>query len=98
MAGGRLAHAPAERGHEVRRLVRDRGKASTWRMPQASAARGDVLDPGRWRAVVGVDIADTDPLDGPRSKDDDLAERNAPAARRAAMASEEGAGRVASNT
>src|SRR4051794_41456016 len=43
--GGRLAHALAERGHEVRCLVRDRGKASDLEDAGFDLHEGDVLDP-----------------------------------------------------
>lgn len=96
--GGRLAHALAERGHEVRCLVRDRAKASRLDDAGFELHEGDVLDPGSLSgAGHGVDIAYyLIHSMGRGSKDGDFAERERAAARAfAAMAREGRVGRVA---
>jgi uncharacterized protein YbjT (DUF2867 family) len=56
--GGQLAHRLAERGHEVRCLVRDRGRAQQLERAGFELHEGDVLDPETLRgAGEGVEIA-----------------------------------------
>ena len=56
--GGRLAHALAERGHEVRCMVRDRARASDLADAGFELHEGDVLKPDSLSgAGEGVDIA-----------------------------------------
>ncbi len=95
--GGKLAHALAERGHEVRCLVRDRGRASDLEEAGFDLHEGDVLKPESLRgAGQDVDVAYYLVHSmGRGSSDGDFAERERKAARAfAAMAREDGVGRV----
>ena len=95
--GGKLAHTLAERGHEVRCMVRDKGKASDLADAGFDLHEGDVLKPDSLRgAGEGVDVAYyLIHSMGRGSSDGDFAERERKAARAfAAMAREEGVGRV----
>jgi uncharacterized protein YbjT (DUF2867 family) len=95
--GGRLAHALAERGHEVRCLVRDRGRASDLEEAGFDLHEGDVLDPDSLRgAGRDVDVAYyLIHSMGRGSSDGDFAERERSAARAfAAMARDDGVERV----
>src|SRR4051812_32930472 len=95
--GGRLAHALAERGHEVRCLVRDRRKASDLEDAGFELHEGDVLDPDSLRgAGEGVDIAYyLIHSMGRGASDRDFAARERKSARAfAGMARDEGVGRV----
>jgi uncharacterized protein YbjT (DUF2867 family) len=95
--GGRLAHALAGRGHEVRCLVRDRGRASDLEEAGFELHEGDVLDPDSLRgAGRGVDVAYyLIHSMGRGSNGGDFAERERSAARAfAAMARADGVGRV----
>ena len=95
--GGRLAHALAERGHDVRCLVRDRKKASDLEDAGFDLHEGDVLDPDSLKGA-GEDIDIAYYLIhsmGRGSSDGDFAEREREAARAfAGMARDEGVGRV----
>jgi len=95
--GGSLAHVLAERGHEVRCLVRDRKKASDLEEAGFDLHEGDVLDADSLKgAGEGIDVAYyLIHSMGRGSSDGDFAEREREAARAfAAMAREEGIGRV----
>jgi uncharacterized protein YbjT (DUF2867 family) len=95
--GGSLAHALAERGHEVRCLVRDRKKASDLEEAGFELHEGDVLDAGSLKgAGEGIDVAYyLIHSMGRGSSDGDFAEREREAARAfAAMARDEGVARV----
>src|SRR3954449_11061343 len=95
--GGRLAHALAERGHEVRCLVRDRSKASDLEDAGFELHEGDVLDPDSLRgAGDGVEVAYyLIHSMGRGSSDRDFAARERKAARAfAAMTRDDGVGRV----
>jgi len=95
--GGSLAHVLAERGHEVRCLVRDRKKASDLEEAGFDLHEGDVLDADSLKgAGEGIDLAYyLIHSMGRGSSDGDFAEREREAARAfAAMAREEGIGRV----
>src|SRR5215211_988807 len=96
--GGRLAHALAERGHEVRCLVRDHGKASELEDAGFELHEGDVLKSESLRgAGRGVDVAYyLIHSMGRGSGDGGFAERERTAARAfAAMARADGVGRTA---
>src|SRR3954466_8792278 len=55
--GGRLAHALAERGHDVRCLVRDKGKASDLEEAGFELHAADVLNAGSLKgAGEGGDV------------------------------------------
>jgi uncharacterized protein YbjT (DUF2867 family) len=95
--GGRLAHALADRGHDVRCMVRDRGKASDLEEAGFELHEGDVLKPESLKgAGRDVDIAYYLIHSMGRGGDGDFAERERNAAKAfAAMAREDGVGRVA---
>lgn len=95
--GGRLAQALAERGHEVRCLVRDRDRASHLEDAGFELHEGDVLDADSLKgAGRDVDIAYYLIHSMGRGGDGDFAERERAAARAfAAMTREDGVGRVA---
>jgi uncharacterized protein YbjT (DUF2867 family) len=95
--GGRLAHALAERGHDVRCLVRDRKRASDLEDAGFELHEGDVLDAGSLKgAGDGIDVAYyLIHSMGRGSSDGDFAERERKSARAfAGMARDEGVGRV----
>jgi len=95
--GGRLAHALADRGHEVRCLVRDKGKASDLAGAGFELHEGDVLKPESLAgAGEGVDVAYyLIHSMGRGSSGGDFAERERKAARAfAKMAREDGIDRV----
>jgi len=95
--GGRLAEALGERGHDVRCMVRDRGKASHLEEAGFELHEGDVLKPDSLKGA-GRDIDVAYYLIhsmGRGSSHSDFAERERKAARAfAAMAREDGVGRV----
>jgi uncharacterized protein YbjT (DUF2867 family) len=95
--GGSLARALAERGHEVRCLVRDRGRASDLEDAGFDLHEGDVLDTDSLSgAGQDVDIAYYLVHSMGRGGDADFARRERAAAKNfAAMAREDGVGRVA---
>jgi uncharacterized protein YbjT (DUF2867 family) len=95
--GGRLARALGEQGHEVRCLVRDRGKAGDLEDAGFELHEGDVLSPESLRgAGDGVDLAYYLIHSMGRGSNGDFAERERSAARAfAAMARRDGVGRVA---
>jgi len=96
--GKRLAYALAERGDEVRCLVRDRGRAGDLEDAGFELREGDVLKPDSLRgAGEGVDIAYyLIHSMGRGSSGGDFAERERGAARAfASMTREDGVGRVA---
>ena len=95
--GGRLAHALAARGHEVRCMVRDRGRAGALADAGFDLHEGDVLKPESLRgAGRDVDIAYYLIHSMGRGGDGDFAERERAAAKAfAAMAREDGIERVA---
>lgn len=94
--GGRLAGVLAERGHEVRCLVRDRGRASHLEESGFDLHEGDVLDPASLRgAGEGADVAYYLIHSMGRGGSGDFAERERAAARAfATMARADGIGRV----
>jgi uncharacterized protein YbjT (DUF2867 family) len=94
--GGRLSRELADRGHEVRCLVRDRGRASDLENAGLELHEGDVTDVASLRgAGEGVDIAYYLVHSMGRGSDGDFRERDRAAARNfARMATEEGVGRV----
>jgi uncharacterized protein YbjT (DUF2867 family) len=95
--GGRLAHALADRGHDVRCMVRNRKKASDLEEAGFEIHEGDVLDADSLKgAGEGVDVAYyLIHSMGRGASDSDFAERERKSARAfAAMASDEGVGRV----
>jgi uncharacterized protein YbjT (DUF2867 family) len=95
--GGSLARALAERGHDVRCLVRDRKKASDLEDARFELHEGDVLDADSLKgAGEGIDVAYyLIHSMGRGSSDGDFAERERESARTfAAMARDEGVGRV----
>lgn len=94
--GGKLAHALAERGHEVRCLVRDRGRASHLEDAGFELHEGDVLKPDSLKGA-GRDVAIAYYLihSMGRGGGGGFAERERKAAKAfAAMAREDGIGRV----
>ena len=95
--GGKLAHALADRGHEVRCLVRDRGKAGDLEEAGFDLHEGDVLDPDSLKgAGKDIDLAYYLIHSMGRGGDGEFAERERNAAKAfAAMAREDGVGRVA---
>jgi uncharacterized protein YbjT (DUF2867 family) len=95
--GGRLAHALADRGHDVRCMVRDRNKASDLEEAGFELHEGDVLKPESLKgAGRDVDIAYYLIHSMGRGGDGDFAKRERNAAKAfAAMAREDGVGRVA---
>jgi uncharacterized protein YbjT (DUF2867 family) len=94
--GGGLARVLAERGHEVRGLVRDRGRASDLEAEGFELHEGDVLDPDSLRgAGRGADVGYYLVHSMGRGGGDDFAERERRAAAAfARMAAAEGVGRV----
>src|SRR3954451_19066057 len=95
--GGRLAHALAERGHDVRCLVRDKDTASDLEEAGFELHEGDVLDAGSLNgAGEGVDVAYyLIHSMGRGASDKDFAERERKSARAfAAMTRDDGVGRV----
>ena len=94
--GGKLAHALAERGHDVRCMVRDRRKASDLEEAGFELHEGDVLKPETLSgAGKDVDIAYYLIHSMGRGGDGDFAKRERDAAKAfAAMAREDGVGRV----
>ena len=94
--GGGLARLLAERGHEVRGLVRDRGRASGLEAEGFELHEGDVLDADSLRgAGSGVDVAYYLVHSMGRGGDEGFAERERRAAAGfARMAAGEGVGRV----
>jgi uncharacterized protein YbjT (DUF2867 family) len=94
--GGRLAHALADRGHDVRCMVRDRAKASDLEEAGFDLHEGDVLKPESLKgAGRDVDVAYYLIHSMGRGGDGDFAKRERNAAKAfAAMAREDGVGRV----
>jgi uncharacterized protein YbjT (DUF2867 family) len=94
--GGRLAHALADRGHDIRCLVRDRGRASDLSDAGFDLHEGDVLKRDSLRgAGEGIDVAYYLVHSMGRGGDGDFAKREREAAKAfAAMAREEGVDRV----
>ena len=95
--GGRLARALADRGHEVRCLVRDRDGASDLEDEGFDLHEGDLLDAASLKgAGRDVDLAYYLVHSMGRGGDDDFAERDRQTARAfAAMARDDGVDRVA---
>lgn len=94
--GGRLARSLADRGTEVRALVRSRGRAQDLERAGVELHEGDVLDADSLGgAGAGVDVAYYLVHGMGRGSDDDFAERERDAARNfARMAGGEGVERV----
>ena len=95
--GGRLARELAERGYDVRCLVRDRERARHLDDEGFDVHEGDVLDPDSLKgAGRDIDIAYYLIHSMGRGSDAEFAERERQAARAfASMACEDGVGRVA---
>ena len=95
--GGRLARELSDRRHEVRCLVRDRGRASDLEEAGLELHEGDVTDAESLRgAGDGVDIAYYLVHSMGRGSNGDFRKRDREAARNfARMARDEGVGRVA---
>ncbi len=94
--GGRLAHELADRGHEIRCLVRDRDRAADLADADFDLHEGDVTDPDSLRgAGEGVDVAYYLVHSMGRGSNGDFRERDRDAARAfAGMARDEGVSRV----